>query len=162
MHRLPCKLQQSLEMESGSLRNLNLALYARVLNFYLALVSSCRFRTLLNVMTHTIVNQCLRSVYCVVVVYHVTIVAIGHGLLEEILAFGTRMRSTHCREFNYLKLCRPAYFVRTTQKLALIFKGLCTSLTLGLQETAQKYGLLLAYFIISISLWPMPWLPNTG
>ena len=115
MHRLPCKLQQSLEMESGSLRNLNLALYARVLNFYLALVSSCRFRTLLNVMTHTIVNQCLRSVYCVVVVYHVTIVAIGHGLLEEILAFGTRLRSTHCREFNYLKLCRPAYFVRTTQ-----------------------------------------------
>ena len=34
--------------------------------------------------------------------------------VEEILAFGTRLRSTHCREFNYLKLCRPAYFVRTT------------------------------------------------
>ena len=53
----------------------------------------------------------------VVVVYHVTIVAIGHGLLEEILAIGTRLRSTHWREFNYLKLCRPAYFVRTTQLL---------------------------------------------
>ena len=25
----------------------------------------------------------------------------------------TRLRSTHCREFNYLKLCRPAYFVIT-------------------------------------------------
>ena len=36
-------------------------------------------------------------------------------VVEEILAFGTRLRSTHCREFNYLKLCRPAYFVRTTQ-----------------------------------------------
>ena len=32
----------------------------------------------------------------------------------EILAFGTRLRSTHCREFNYLKLCRPAHFVKTT------------------------------------------------
>ena len=25
-------------------------------------------------------------------------------VVEEILAFGTRLRSTHCREFNYLKL----------------------------------------------------------
>ena len=25
------------------------------------------------------------------------------------------LRSTHCREFLYLKLCRPAYFVRTAQ-----------------------------------------------
>ena len=46
---------------------------------------------------------------CVVVVYHVTIVTI--------LAYGDRLRSTHCREFHYLKLCRPAYFVRTTQLL---------------------------------------------
>ena len=38
-------------------------------------------------------------------------------VVEEILAFGNRLRSTHCREFNYLKLCRPAYFVRTTQLL---------------------------------------------
>ena len=38
-------------------------------------------------------------------------------VVEEILAFGTRLRSTHCREFNYLKLCRPAYFIRTTQLL---------------------------------------------
>ena len=29
-------------------------------------------------------------------------------VVEEILAFGTRLRSTHCREFNFLKLCRPA------------------------------------------------------
>ena len=28
---------------------------------------------------------------------------------------GSRLRSTHCREFLYMKLCRPAYFVRTTQ-----------------------------------------------
>ena len=32
-------------------------------------------------------------------------------VVEEILAFGTRLRSTHCREFNYLKLCRPAYLL---------------------------------------------------
>ena len=34
-------------------------------------------------------------------------------VVEEILAYGNRLRSTHCREFHYLKLCRPAYFVRT-------------------------------------------------
>ena len=33
-------------------------------------------------------------------------------VVEEILDFGTRLRSTHGREFNYLKLCRPA---RTTR-----------------------------------------------
>ena len=38
-------------------------------------------------------------------------------VVKEILAFGTRLRSTHCKEFNYLKLCRPAYFVRTTKLL---------------------------------------------
>ena len=32
----------------------------------------------------------------VVVVYHVTIVAIGHGLLKKFWPFGTRLRSTHC------------------------------------------------------------------
>ena len=36
-------------------------------------------------------------------------------VVKEILAFSTRLRSTHCRKFNYLKLGRPAYFVRTTQ-----------------------------------------------
>ena len=50
----------------------------------------------------------------VVVVYHVTIVAIGHGLMKKFWPFGTTLRSTHCREFNCLKLCRPAYFIRTT------------------------------------------------
>ena len=40
----------------------------------------------------------------VVVVYHVTIVAIGHGLLKKFWPFVTRLRSTHCREFNNLKL----------------------------------------------------------
>jgi len=38
-------------------------------------------------------------------------------VVKEILAFGIRLRSTHCRDFNYLKLCRPAYFVRTTKSL---------------------------------------------
>ena len=36
-------------------------------------------------------------------------------VVEEIFAFGNRLRSTHCRDFNYLKLCRAAYFVRTAQ-----------------------------------------------
>ena len=36
----------------------------------------------------------------VVVVYHVTIVAIGHGLLKKFWPFGNRLRSTHCREFR--------------------------------------------------------------
>ena len=51
------------------------------------------------------------------VVYRVTIVAIVPWVVEEILAcFGSRLHSTHCREFLFVKLCRPAYFV-TTQLL---------------------------------------------
>ena len=37
----------------------------------------------------------------VVVVYRVTIVAIEHGLLKNFWPFGIRLRSTHCRGFNY-------------------------------------------------------------
>ena len=58
-----------------------------------------------------------RQSQLVVVVYHETIVAIGHGLSNKFWPFGTRLHSTHCREFNYLKLCRPAYFISTTQLL---------------------------------------------
>ena len=53
----------------------------------------------------------------VVVVYNVTIVAIGHGFLKKFWPFGNRLRSIHCREFLYVKLYRPAYFLRTTQLL---------------------------------------------
>ena len=35
----------------------------------------------------------------VVVVYHVTILAFGHGLLKKFWPFGSRLRSTYCREF---------------------------------------------------------------
>ena len=38
-------------------------------------------------------------------------------VMEDILVYGNRLRSTHCREFHYMNLCRPAYFVRTTQLL---------------------------------------------
>ena len=38
-------------------------------------------------------------------------------VVEEMFAYGYRLRSTHCREFHYLKLCRLAYFVRTTRLL---------------------------------------------
>ena len=38
-------------------------------------------------------------------------------VVKEILAYGNRLRSTHCREFRYMKLCRPAYFFRTAQVL---------------------------------------------
>ena len=41
--------------------------------------------------------------------YHVTIVAAGHGLLKKFWP-----RVTGC-VLRTLKLCRPAYFVRTTQ-----------------------------------------------
>ena len=34
-------------------------------------------------------------------------------LVEEVLAFGNRLRYTHCREFHYMKPCRPAYLHRT-------------------------------------------------
>ena len=39
----------------------------------------------------------------IVVVYHVTIVAIGHELLKKFWPYGSRLRSTHCREFLYMK-----------------------------------------------------------
>ena len=35
-------------------------------------------------------------------------------LTKKFWPFGTRLRSMHCRELNYLKLCRPAYFISTT------------------------------------------------
>ena len=38
-------------------------------------------------------------------------------LVEKMLADGNRLRYTHCREYPYMKLCRPAYFIRTTQLL---------------------------------------------
>ena len=62
----------------------------------------------------------------VVVIYHVTISSSSWTwVVEEMLAFGNRLRSTHCREFNYLKLCRPAYFVRTTQLQTYDFYVIC-------------------------------------
>ena len=59
---------------------------------------------------------CNPAVY-VVVVYTVTIVAIGHGLLKKFWPFDTRLRSTHCREFNYLSIfvIKGEDNVKTTQ-----------------------------------------------
>ena len=45
-----------------------------------------------------------------VVVYHVTIVAMNCW---------KKFWPTHCRKFPYLKLCRPAHFVRITQLLPM-------------------------------------------
>ena len=39
----------------------------------------------------------------------------GHGLLKKFWPFGNWPHSTYCREFLYVKLYRPAYFVRTNQ-----------------------------------------------
>ena len=55
-------------------------------------------------LSHFHFQPVLPVILVVVVVYHVTIVAIGHGMLKIFWPFGTRLRSTHCREFNYLKL----------------------------------------------------------
>ena len=62
-------------------------------------------------------SHMLQWLHGVVVVYHVTIVSIGNGLVKKFWPFGNRLRATHCREFLYMKLCRPAYFVRTTKLL---------------------------------------------
>ena len=50
--------------------------------------------------------------FVVVVVYHLTVVAIGHGLLKKLwpLVLGCVLRTVG-------KLFRPAYFVRTTPLL---------------------------------------------
>ena len=68
---------------------------------------------------HTAYTQCGYYQSLHVVVYHVTIVPIGHGLLKKFWPL-VLLRSTHCRVLKYLKLCRPAYFVRTTQLVKLI------------------------------------------
>ena len=60
----------------------------------------------------------------VAVVYHVTIVAIGHGgVVEEILAYGNRLRSTHCREFPY-RLIMLSYNI--VKKKCFFINGLHT------------------------------------
>ena len=41
-------------------------------------------------------------------------------VVEEVLA--KRLRSTHCREFPYLKLCRPAYSPRLLPACATIYE----------------------------------------
>ena len=53
----------------------------------------------------------------VVVVYHVTIVSIGHWLFKKfwLMVIGCVLRPAW--SFLILELCRPAYFVRTTQLL---------------------------------------------
>ena len=80
----------------------------------ISVTNSITSNLLANSLTHSLYH---RWIHCraelegkerqidVVVVYHVTIVAIGHGSLKKFWPFGTRLRSTHCREFNYLKLC---------------------------------------------------------
>ena len=57
----------------------------------------------------------------VVVIYHVTIVEIGHRLLKKNLPFGNRLRSTHCMEFLYMKLCRPAYLATKYRSLNICY-----------------------------------------
>ena len=57
-------------------------------------------------------SSCTRTItklLLVVVVYHVTIVAIGHGLLEKFWPFGNGLRSTHCREFILLEVHKNIY-----------------------------------------------------
>ena len=44
----------------------------------------------------------------VVVVCQVTVLVIGHGILKKFWPMVIRLRPTNCREFHYLKLCRPA------------------------------------------------------
>ena len=47
-----------------------------------------------------------QCVSLVVAVCNVTVVASGHELLKKFW-----LRSTHCREFHYFKLCRPVYSI---------------------------------------------------
>ena len=66
------------------------------------------------------------QVVCCAVVFHVTIVAMDMGSRRNFGLFGNRLRSTHRREFLYVKLCRPAYFVRTTQLFRDLSKPVLT------------------------------------
>ena len=46
------------------------------------------------------INESIFLSRVVVVVFHVSIVAIGHGLLKKFWPLGYRLRSTHCRKFT--------------------------------------------------------------
>ena len=59
-------------------------------------------------------------------------------VVKEILAFGTRLRSTHCWELNYLKLCRPAYFVRTNQLLSYPGHEYLVGININLLDPHQR------------------------
>ena len=52
---------------------------------------------------HQSENESVTWTKNVVVDHHLTIVASGHGLLNEciVYTFGKRLRSTHCREFYF-------------------------------------------------------------
>ena len=51
-------------------------------------------------------KRCGKNIFLhvVVVVYHVTIVAMDMGCRRNFGLFGNRLRYTHCREFLYVKL----------------------------------------------------------
>ena len=62
-------------------------------------------------------------------------------VVKEILTFfGRRLRSTYCREFLHMKLCRPAYFFRTTQ-----FKSVSKASAIYPRSLAQSY--IVSYYL---------------
>ena len=97
---ISCKLQV-IVFFSYRMSNMDLSVYNRHLPGLQIVLSKVRIVILL---VHLIFwvdsrNRCCRCLPC------------NHcsnwtWVVEEILAFGTRLRSTHCSEFYYLKLCR--------------------------------------------------------
>ena len=70
--------------------------------------------------------------FYVVAVYHVTIVAKGHGLLKKFWPFGNRLPSTHCREFLFMKPNTCLEPRRVT-----VFSVLCVETSLPSRPTSE-------------------------
>ena len=76
-------------------------------NYYFNIISLRReaplwtFMSFTHSLSYSLTSFIFQCKVHIVVVYLVTIVAIGHGLLKKCLPFDNRLRSTHCREFLY-------------------------------------------------------------
>ena len=64
----------------------------------------------------------------IVVVYHVPLYQLDMGCWRNVGLLLVRLRSKYCREFHFMKLCRPAYFVRPTRYYLTLAMGIYLSL----------------------------------
>ena len=70
----------------------------------------------------------------------------------ELLSVGTRLRSSHCRIFNYLKLCRPAYFIRSTRVILQRRNQGCGSRHIFFKQKVHIINILILYHNFALKM----------